>query len=378
MSRILAGYVIVAGLFPAALASQDLRAMRERIGREAEAARQAGAVVQELRSLERRTRTATDTIVIAGGNITVLSQADVAAVVRAGAMQADSVMRPIAELLAPLRGTIVYAERDTRSVYTNEERPIITLYYSAPPHRNPARMESSIEAEPVARLIEGTAVSRAVAANYADTSKRLPIFMWRRANFPLRKEDRTEPKWGDVRFDILESPSLLGPRCYRGDLVSCSMLLGFTPVDDPVMVWYDSLTRVRTVTDRRHMALRVNRDLTDACEHGNDAACGRVLHQMHLYRDPPAGAVARDALIWEAIRLGGDDALPRLMTHRGPPAEAIAAAAGVPVDSVVKTWQRHVREGALGSDDLGLVLVIGAIGWTALLLFLSTRISRWR
>jgi hypothetical protein len=373
MSRTLTGFVIVAGLLPAALAGQDARLMRERVAREAEAARAAALVVQEIRTaFQRRARTATDTIMIAGGNIAVVSHADVAPLARAAAAQADSVLGQIVPLLSPVKGTVVYLENDSSSVYSDEKKPIIAMQYDAPPHRSPSRMESGVDAEQIARLIEGTATSRALNA------AKLPIYKWRQGNYPLRKEDAREPSWDEVRFEIIDSPSLLGARCYRGDVVSCSMLLGLTPVEDPVMAWYDSSARLNRVKDRRGQALRTDRQLTEACERGDDAACGRLLNAMNEFQNPPGGDLSHDALMWEALRIGGDSAVVRLLTSGAMPAEAIAAAARVPADSVVRAWQRHVREGSLGSNDLTLALVIVSIGWVALLLFLTTRISRWR
>jgi hypothetical protein len=107
-------------------------------------------------------------------------------------------------------------------------------------------------------------------------------------------------------------------------------------------------------------------------------ACGRVLHTLNIFELPPAGPVARDALTWQAIRMGGEGAVERLITHPGQPAEALAAAARVPADSVIKAWHRNIREGSLGSDDLGVSMVLVAMGWVALLAFLATRITRWR
>ena len=76
--------------------------------------------------------------------------------------------------------------------------------------------------------------------------------------------------------------------------------------------------------------------------------------------------------------MGGDGAVERLLTSNGTAAEALAAAAKVPTDSVIRAWQRGMRDGAVGSDDLSIKMAVVAIGWVLLLLLLSTRISRWR
>jgi hypothetical protein len=88
--------------------------------------------------------------------------------------------------------------------------------------------------------------------------------------------------------------------------------------------------------------------------------------------------VTRDAFVWEAIRLGGDDAVRRLVMHRGSPQEAIAAAANAPLDSVIRSWHRQVRGGSVESEDISVKMVLASLAWVLVLLGLSTRISRWR
>jgi hypothetical protein len=370
----LAGYLLVVGLAPTVLRGQDLRVMRERLQREVQLAAEARAATEEYRSLERRFATATDTVVIAEGSITVLADRNIATVARQAARQADSVLRQVSAVLLRIRGDKVYIALDTITQrYQGNADPVVVIRYSVPPHRTASHNIAKVNVEEIARLIEGTAVGRAT------TIGRTPFTAWRRGNLPLRAEDLAhEPDWGNVRFDLLESPSVLGPRCYRGDIVACSMQLGLTPVEDPVMAWYDSLTRISAVKRDTARTLRWDEAATRDCLTGNDAACGRALHAIRMFELPPAGPFSRDALTWQAIRMGGEGAIERLIMSGGTPAEALAAAAKVPADSVIKAWHRNIREGSLSSDDLHLPMMLVALGWVALLAFLSTRITRWR
>jgi hypothetical protein len=76
--------------------------------------------------------------------------------------------------------------------------------------------------------------------------------------------------------------------------------------------------------------------------------------------------------------MGGPGALDRLLTSNGSPSEALAAAAGAPIDSVLRRWQRNVHDSSIGSEDLSVKIVLMTLGWIAVLLALVSRISRWR
>lgn len=368
----LGGYLIVAGMVPALLGAQDRRMLRDRLERESVVATKMSDDLTSLRSIDRKYASVRDTIRIAGGNISVIAQPNIGAVARAAAGQADSILRQVDDLVPLIKGVIVYVELDTTSRFGGDE-PHAIVRYAMGSSRNAGFYYAKVDATDIAQLIEGTSLNR-----IADRV-RSPLVNWQRTNLPLRKEDVDRPiEWSNVRFDILESLSLLGPRCYRGDIVACSMQLGFTPVDDPVMAWYDSLTRVTTVQAYRERALRFNARATEACLGGNDRACGEALQSISTYRLPPSGPPSREAVLREAIRIGGDGAVERLLSSKGTPAEAIAAAARVPTDSVIKVWQREMREGSIGSRDLSFGVLAVAVGWILLLFVASTRISRWR
>jgi hypothetical protein len=376
MSRLagISGFIISAMVASASRGSaQDLRALSQRLERQAAVTRQATAALREYDN-PFRDGVAVDTSMIGDGAIMILARADIASLASAAARQADSLLRKVPTALELLGGAVVSVQLDTTPRrYRSYDGPTALVRYGMGSLRSSALSEAEATPDAIARVIEGSTLSRAL------NSSRTPFSRWNRGNLRLRQEDRDLAiDWSGVRLDILSSRSLLGPRCYRGEIAACSMLLGLTSVDDPVMMWYDSLARFDAVNAMRENALRVNRADTEECLRGNDAACGRALHSKRTLVSPPAGGVARDALTVEATRLGGEGAIERMLASRGTPAEALAAGARVPVDSVLRVWQRHVRGDSIGSEDLSFRMAVVALGWTALMFGLATRISRWR
>ncbi|HET9424469.1 MAG TPA: hypothetical protein VFO55_03785 [Gemmatimonadaceae bacterium] len=354
--------------------AQDLAALGRRLDESAARAARAQKELVDYRRLNRGFGKLTDTVMIAGGHIAVLSSPDIAPIVREAARRADTTLRRIAAVLPRVQGTQVAVNPDTTSGRAAESRtPRVFVRHSLPPYTGATTDDAPLEAGAIAKLIEEQTVNRALDQG------RTPFQAWRRGALPLRAEDvRREVDWGNVRFDVLASRALIGPRCYRGEIPACSMLLGLTRPEDAVMSWYDSLARFDEVQANREWATRVNRAATEKCLKGDDRACGDALKSINHFQLPPGGGIARDALIREAIRLGGDRAVERMLVSTGSAADALAAGAGVPVDSVIRIWHRNLREGSLGSEDLTPRMVLVTLVWVGLLFFLSTRISRWR
>lgn len=372
---LLAGYLIVAGISPARSMAQSPALLRDRLDQEVARANRAKAALEKYVLDYRNARVLTDTFVIAGGHIRIVTQPRIAAVVKEAARRADSTLREVHEVLPVLAGSVIEVRYDTSGYqYSGYDGPKARLNLSMPPQRGSRNANASVEADAIAFSIEELTINQTV------DRVRNPFYLWRRStSLPLRAADRNrETDWSAVRYDLLASRSLLGPRCYNGEIAACSMQLGLTTTDDPVMSWYDSLTRFDEVKNHRERAARFNRADTEKCLQGDDVACGRALHSIDMLELPPAGGISREAIVLEAIKLGGDGAVQRIIASRGTPSEALAAAARVPVDSVLKVWQRKVHQDSIGSDDLSVKIIIVAVGWIALLLGLSTRISRWR
>jgi hypothetical protein len=373
MSRLLSasGYVVSLCLVSMPLAAQDLRAMAERLDHEVAASARLRTAVGDWRTENRRFKGAADSVTIAGGAIKVVATANAIALARSAARIADSVLLQHPRLTEAIRGAVASIEVDTSRHY-NDRRGAAIIRFSINPGAGAISDLSEMNPDLVARMIEEAATGRALDRT------RGPYYRWHRANPPQRVEDLDTVDWGAVRYDVLGSRSLLGPRCYKGEIGACTMLLGLDTVDDPVMAWYDSLARFDAVSSNAERARRFSREATDRCLAGDDAACGRALRAIHMYELPPGGGGTRDALMRQALIMGGEGAVDRLITAKGTAGDALAAAAGVPLDSVVKAWHHQLQEASLGSDVTSPLMVIVAIIWIGILFGLSTRISRWR
>ena len=112
------------------------------------------------------------------------------------------------------------------------------------------------------------------------------------------------------------------------------------------------------------------------CIDGDDAACQSLLHSASF---SPLPRDIRASLVAEALRLGGARAYERLIETGGEDIRVrLAAAAGVPFDSLVSTWQARVHDTRVPSDAMRPSIAAASLGWIVLCLGLSMRSSRWR
>jgi hypothetical protein len=183
--------------------------------------------------------------------------------------------------------------------------------------------------------------------------------------------------YGPLYLELTVSPWHRVQDCRRGDLASCRLALGVDGRDDPTDRWYDA-------SDRRHIVAgwlpsEMN-GITDLCLQGQDAACRQALRHLEpALVSTPLGASARLALLDVVVRQGGTGAYDRLLATRGQPIDArLAAAAGMPADSVFAAWRHRV----LSAQPLPVAVSPGsawvAVGWCLLLAVLALRSSRWR
>ena len=184
--------------------------------------------------------------------------------------------------------------------------------------------------------------------------------------------------WTQARLDLVSSPTTVGRRCYEGDIQSCRLTLQLARVSDPATEWFDAV-------DRRRFFQHTSRSnyyspAQDACREGSDAACITAIRQLRFRENSffAATGVLVGSLTQTALRLGGREGLERLLRSSGPPAQALADAAGVPLDSVLRVWHRNTRDARMPSQDVSLGIAATSLLWIALCGALSLRSSRWR
>ncbi len=182
--------------------------------------------------------------------------------------------------------------------------------------------------------------------------------------------------WTQTRLELLSSSATVAQRCYNGDIKACRITLRLEPVADRATEWFDADGRRKFF--QQTFPWRYRSPLEDSCREGNDAACIAAIRQMRLFTPFPATAVLVSSVTQTALRLGGRNSLERLIKSKAPPERALAEAAGVPLDSVLKVWQRNARDARMPSQDVSLGIAATSLMWIAVCGALSLRSSRWR
>jgi hypothetical protein len=374
MSRTLAGYLIAAGLCATPLGAQDLRRMELQIDSVFRAAAEAQAVVLAYRRANPASLGFRDSTVIASGKVKIYFNPELAEPARAGAAEAEkqlshlgSAMNRAGDFIFSITADSALNFYDTKY---NRTRALNVRRHIASDPRNPNRTSTEGDAKSVAGVIV-SAVSTAASANAASAINR-----WVSGELPLAADANPKPDWGALRLNLVSSASHMGRDCFMGDVRACRLFLELDSVADPVTMLFDAPGRQRTVRSEGEHALAASRVATDRCLGGNDDACLTVLRMIH----PSAlsSPFVRASVVSHALTMGGPRAAERLVTTSGAARDALAAAAGQPLDSLIADWQRHVSARSGSGGNLPLSIVISSLIWIALCVFLSLRSSRWR
>jgi hypothetical protein len=372
MSR-LTGYLIVAGIVTAApLPGQDLA----QLGRRLDSTSRAAAAVRDSLAAYRKAHPPSygqyaDSITLASGKVKLLFNEDMTQVARAGAAEAEKQLADIGAGLDRVHSFVFSIVKDTAT------SPYETIYgdaisvrqHSAGDPANPTRTSSPHDPKSIAMVIT-SAVSSAVTATAASK-----ITHWTGGTLTLTPGLGEKIDWAALRLAVVSSPSFLGKSCYLGDLRACRTFLGFDTVADPARMLYDATGRRMVVKYESERFGRASRVATQRCVDGSDEACITVLELAGTR--PLASNFERGSLVLQAVDLGGTRAVERLVVTPGSSSDALAAAAGQPFDSVLASWQRHLRDRTSGSP-MPLIVAISSIAWIAVCLFFALRSSRWR
>lgn len=345
---------------PAAGAQEEpnLRARIARLERELRNTKIAAARADALRSPAIAT---SDTI--SAGALRVLAPAGVAHDTRAAVAEAwpllDATFGQASAKLAGYPFTLVgVGRRGERDPFEGVSNPVIT---------------NGQTADIVQRLLWAAATVIAASSDSA-------LGDWMRgALVPIR--DPAGERRG-VYVALVTAPSPAARRCYLGDLDACRSALGFVPVSDAVADWYDAPRRRQIVREIENLdQVRGSSRAYTACVTDlSDTDC------LALLRRAPPGAIppplppsARFSLVRSAIELGGRGAFARLSASRGRPIEQrLAAASGVPGDSVLLSWHAAVlaaRPQRVTVEARGGWI---ALAWGVAFGLLALRSSRWR
>jgi hypothetical protein len=186
-----------------------------------------------------------------------------------------------------------------------------------------------------------------------------------------------------VYVQLVTAPSQVTRACFLGDIARCGDALGLGDSDGVLERWYPTGSERRGLV-RGPFAEFLNRGANAAafraCIANNDAACTQLLRSLPPGSLPkPLTQGVRLTLIREALRLGGRDAYRRLLAQPAAPlADRMAAAAGVPVESLLADWRRSMLTARPRPVTLPLWAFFTAVGWMAFFAACGLRSSRWR
>jgi hypothetical protein len=346
---------------PGRAAAQDVPALRARIARLERAVAAAEATARRTDSLERATLQRPRDTVTAGA-LRVLVPAGVIAQARPAAARTwvllDSTFGTGAQMLTDRVFTLV--------VMRGDEIP---------------------KGGPVAHAVLAT-------VSESDIAQRL---LWAAANAIAERSDSALREWiggalipgadparepRSVYVALVTAPSPAARRCYTGDLGACRVVLGFLPATDAVVEWYDA-PRWRELVrglDNLEQVGSVPR-LAHACVvDGSDPDCLAILRRVPPRAiPPPLPPAARFSVVRHALVLGGRGAYARLVGSAGRPvAERLAAASGMPADSLLAAWHAAVMAARPRPVTVEPRGAWAALAWGAMFGLLALRSSRWR
>jgi hypothetical protein len=219
-----------------------------------------------------------------------------------------------------------------------------------------------------------------------------------RINVPMPRVDRAFYVWsGDElrpsihgsRQDLEQSYVSLvtshyrvGRDCFVGSIASCRSVLGLDTPVDPARVFQTPAEQREVLKEIvvGYLESETRAGLT-ACSSGNDSACAELLTRLaradRLSR--PVGNIARQSLARTALVLGGREAYARLMSDSTAPIPLrLAAAAGLPLDSLLRVWHASVIAARPRPVAVPAFGALAGLGWIAVFGLCALRSSRWR
>jgi hypothetical protein len=200
---------------------------------------------------------------------------------------------------------------------------------------------------------------------------------------PLRPAVRSQHDRATVYVQLVTAPSDASRRCFLGEIAPCIDALGLGDATHELERWYPSPGERRALVTGSY-AEYFNHGATAApfraCASGSDTDCTELLRGLPGNALPkPLGYEARATLVHVALRLGARDAYRRLLANPSDPLPArLAAAAGMPLDSLVGRWRGDMMASRPATVLLPAWAFAVALAWTALFAGCGVWSTRWR
>ncbi len=182
---------------------------------------------------------------------------------------------------------------------------------------------------------------------------------------------------GDIAEELLRTPARPNRACYSGETMACAAALGIHVGADTLDAWFEPDTWPRLAGMVSGELNGLERVARERCMNAGDlSACRSILTPARVL--PPVGVVGRQYLVQLAFESGGASAFERLAADTGVTLEhRLAAAAGVPIDTLLNRWGASLRAVPRGPAAPPQELLLG-LAWSGLLLTMALRGSRWR
>jgi len=177
----------------------------------------------------------------------------------------------------------------------------------------------------------------------------------------------------EVLEDLVRMPARPNRACLDGDPGACASVLGLGSVPDRLGEWYPPAAWARLA----RMANAPRSAAEEPCyDHQEIEACRAIILSARI--PPPVGMAGRQLLMQLALDAGGPGAFGRLTADSGVTVEhRLAAAAGMPVDSLLVEWAATIRAATPGSPMPSARMTLLVLGWCAVVLVLSRAEGRW-
>ena len=212
-----------------------------------------------------------------------------------------------------------------------------------------------------------------IAAAQATALADLSLSRWVTPVLPPTR--KSEEDWTEVAGWVLGAQSEAVKRCINGSALSCGTVLGLEEYDDKLAAFYGpsdypSLVEAHGVQEYEpdSVAMAVNRCIRGA----DEVACARMIGRVRV--GDPLPAQSRLSLVAVALEHGGAGAAGRYLATTGTIRERLAAASGVPTDTLLLLWRDRVLASRPSHNVTGAAFA--GLGWSLLLLFVSMRRPR--
>jgi hypothetical protein len=178
--------------------------------------------------------------------------------------------------------------------------------------------------------------------------------------------------------EMVGRPARPNVACLGGDAEACAVALGLRAAPDTLVEWFLPETWPRLAGMLEGELSARDRLARERCMGARDlAACHAVLTPGRVR--PPVSFYGRLYLVGLALDAGGQGAFDRLVADTGAAVEQrLAAAAGMPADSLLTKWAGAVRSAFPGSPLPRQGEAIVTLAWSIAILTLAARGSRWR